>query len=373
MKDPGKRCPAGPLRGLTVVEIGGIGPAPFAGMTLADLGADVIRIDRPGAGSDFPGSPREDLLNRGKRSIALNLKDPANVERVLTIVERADVLIEGFRPGVVERLGLGPDVCLARNPRLIFGRMTGWGQNGPLSNSAGHDLSYIAVTGALHAIGDHDGPPVIPLNLVGDYGGGGLYLVVGVLAALRELELSGCGQVVDAAIVDGVSHLLTGTHAMLATGTWADRRGENVLDGGAPYYAVYRTADGRYMAVAAIENQFYAALIERLGVTVDPAGQSDRTAWHQVRTIFAGAFASRTQQEWCEHFDGSDACVSPVLSLRDAAGNPHLKTRGTLLEHDGILQAAPAPRFSVSSDVPWRRPPLPGEDTTEILQEFSLE
>lgn len=363
---------SGPLAELRVVELGGIGPGPFAGMTLADLGADVIRIDRPGVAGDFPGTPRQDLLNRGKRSIALDLKDPNAVADALTLIENADIIIEGFRPGVAERLGLGPDDCWRRNPAVVYGRMTGWGQTGPLASEVGHDISYIAVTGALHAIGPRGGAPAIPLNLVGDYGGGGLYLVVGLLAAIHSAKATGRGQVVDAAIVDGAAHLLTGTHAMLATGTWEDERGQNVLDGGAPFYNVYETSDGKHMAVGAIENNFYAELLSILGVEVPLAKQWRKSAWPELRERIAHLFLQRTQDEWTQTFAGTNACVAPVASLRDAADHPHLAARGTLVERDGILQAAPAPRFSATPAALRLPPPHPGEHQNEIIAEFGL-
>jgi alpha-methylacyl-CoA racemase len=364
---------SGPLSGLRVLEIGGLGPGPFAGMTLADMGAEVVRIERPAAGPGiFPGDPTEDVLNRGKRSVALDLKRPGAVEAVLAMAERADVLIEGFRPGTMERLGIGPEPCWARNPRLVYGRMTGWGQDGALAATAGHDITYIAITGALHAIGDAGGPPQVPLNLVGDFGGGGMYLVVGVLAALREADRTGRGQVVDAAIVDGTAHLLAAVHGLLGTGTWADQRGVNLLDGGAPFYGVYETADHRYMAVGALEPKFYAQLLSGLGLSEDPARQHDRAGWPAVRARIAGAFLTRTQAQWTAHFEATDACVAPVLSLREAAEHPHIKDRATVVTHDGLLQPAPAPRFSAHLRAAGGRPPAPGQHTREVLAEWGI-
>ncbi|MBE4741744.1 MULTISPECIES: CaiB/BaiF CoA transferase family protein [Streptomyces] len=363
----------GPLSGCRVLELAGIGPGPFAGMTLADLGAEVVRVDRPGGSGLFPGFEHVDVLNRGKKSVLLDLKRPDAVRAVLDMAARADILIEGYRPGVAERLGLGPDDCLARNPRLVYGRMTGWGQDGPLARLAGHDIGYIALTGALHAVGRAGGPPQIPLNLVGDFGGGGTYLVIGVLAALREAERTGRGQVVDAAIVDGTAHLLAGTHMMLATGTWQDERGVNLLDGGAPFYAVYETSDGRHMAVGALEPKFYAELLAVLGLDEDPAVQHDRTGWPRLRERLAAAFASRTQDEWAKAFSTSDACVAPVLSLREASNHPHIRARGTLVERDGVLQPAPAPRFSATPTALGSPPPVPGRHTADVLTSWDVE
>jgi alpha-methylacyl-CoA racemase len=358
----------GPLAGLRVIEMAGIGPGPFAAMLLADLGADVIQVDRPGGAT---GAAMTSLVNRGKSSVILDLKRAGAVEAALTLVASADVLIEGYRPGVAERLGIGPEDCLARNPRLVYGRMTGWGQSGPLAHTAGHDIGYIALTGALHAIGERGGPPQIPVNLLGDFGGGATYLVIGILAALREAGRTGRGQVVDAAIVDGAAHLLTSTHAMLASGNWIDERGSNLLDGGAPFYSVYATSDDRHMAVGSIEPKFYAELLRLLGLDEDPARQDDREYWPELRDRLAAAFATRTQAEWTHVFDGTDACVAPVLSLREAPLHPHLASRGTLTEVGGVLQAAPAPRFSGANQGPPPRVPAPapkpGEHTREVL------
>ena len=353
----------GPLSGCRVVELAGIGPGPFAGMILADLGAEVVRVDRPAPGDqDPPHRAGFDILGRGKKSVALDLKSPAGVAAVLDLVSGADALIEGFRPGVTERLGLGPAQCLARNPRLVYGRMTGWGQDGPLASQAGHDIAYIAVTGALHAIGEAGGPPQIPINLLGDFGGGGTYLVIGVLAALWAVRNGAPGQVVDAAIVDGTAHLLAMTHGMLASGVWADERGVNVLDGGAPFYSVYATADGRHMAVGALEPKFYAELIAGLGLDEDLARQHDRRGWDGLRGRIAAAFAARTQAEWTEVFSASDACVAPVLGLREAARHPHMAARGTIVDRDGLLQPAPAPRFSATPSGPVATAPARGQD-----------
>jgi alpha-methylacyl-CoA racemase len=363
----------GPLHGLRVLEIGGMGPTPFAGMTLADMGAEVVRVERPGGLGVFPGDPTEDVLNRGKRSIVLDLKHHAAVEALLAMVEHADVLVEGSRPGVAERLGIGPQQCWKHNPKLVYGRMTGWGQDGPLAQTAGHDISYIAITGALHAIGDAEGPPQIPVNLLGDFGGGAMYLVAGVLAALWEAGRTGQGQVVDAAIVDGVAHLLAGTHGMLNTGTWTDERGVNLLDGGAPFYAVYETADSRYMAVGAIEAKFYAEFLHHLGVAETVHRQHDRTTWSATRAHIAEAFRTRTQAEWTKIFSGSDACVAPVLSLREAAEHPHLRDRRAVVVRDGLLQPAPAPRFSAHAGAIGARPAPHGQHTRATLADWGVD
>ncbi|MER6146690.1 CaiB/BaiF CoA transferase family protein [Streptomyces hirsutus] len=366
----------GPLSGLSIVELGGLGPSAFATMLMADLGADVIRIDRARAahgGVEAAAEPRFDLLNRGKRSLALDLKKPEAVEIVLRLVERADALTDPFRPGVAERLGLGPDVCLARSPGLVYARMTGWGQEGPLSATAGHDINYLALTGALHGIGSAGGPPQIPVNYVGDFGGGATYLVIGLLAALRESAGSGTGQVVDAAIVDGVSHLLSSTHAMYAGGMWQDRRGVNVLDGGAPFYSVYECADGGYVAVGAGEGKFYAELLRRLGLDDDPRQQLDESRWPDLRRRMAEVFATRTRDEWASEFEQTDCCVTPVLGLTEAADHPHIRSRRSLRRRDGVLQAGTAPRFSGSEPHEPTPPPLPGQHTHDILTSLGLD
>ena len=359
----------GPLSGLRVIELAGLGPAPFATMTLADLGADVVRVDRLDATGPVPTANLVDVFGRGKRSIRLDLKQPDAIEDVLSLVEHADVLIEGYRPGVAERLGIGPEQCRQRNPRLVYGRMTGWGQDGPWAHAAGHDITYIALTGALHAIGDAGGPPQIPLNLLGDFGGGGMYLALGVLAAVREAERTGRGQVVDAAIVDGTAHLMSGLHGLIASGIWSDRRGVNVLDGGAPFYAVYETADGRHMAVGAIEAKFYALLLSGLGIDADPADQHDRDGWPRLRERIAGAFRGRTLAEWAEVFDGTDACVAPVLRIGEAPDHPQLAARGTIVTIDGVAQPAPAPRFSGHS--PRLPAPKKAARADEVLRDWS--
>jgi alpha-methylacyl-CoA racemase len=338
----------GPLRGLRVLEFAAIGPVPHAAMILADLGADVVCVDRPGPPSLPLGRPdTADPLKRGRRRVVLDLKTPEGRAAALDLAARADVLLEGLRPGVMERLGLGPEVCRERNPRLIYARMTGWGQDGPLAREVGHDLNYIGLTGVLHAIGRADGSPPPPLNLIGDYGGGSMLLLVGVLAALWERGRSGQGQVVDAAMVDGATLLAQLQLSMRARGAWRDERASNLLDGGAPFYDTYACADGKFVAVGALEPQFFAALLQGLGLTdIDPARQHDVTFWPELRRRFTEAFASRTRDEWAAHFAGTDACVTPVLSFAEAAEHPHLVHRRTYVVADGVTQAGTAPRFS---------------------------
>ncbi|OAH12536.1 CaiB/BaiF CoA transferase family protein [Streptomyces jeddahensis] len=365
---PGAR---GPLAGVRVVELAGIGPGPFAAMLLADLGADVVRVDRPGGGG-LVIDPEYDITNRNKRSVLIDLKAGNGPARVLDLVERADILIEGFRPGVAERLGIGPDACRARNPRLVYGRMTGWGQDGPLAHRAGHDIAYIALTGTLGTMGKPGEPPTVPVNLVGDFAGGALYLVVGVLAALHHARATGTGQVVDAAIVDGASHLAAMIHAMLAAGTWQDRRGANLLDGGCPFYGCYETADGRYMAVGALEQQFYDEFVELLGIRDEAPDRWDLARWGELRDAVAARFKTRTRDEWTAVFEDSDACVAPVLSLREAPAHPHLAARGTFTEHVGITQPAPAPRFSATPTAVRGGPAQPGADTADVARDWDL-
>jgi alpha-methylacyl-CoA racemase len=341
----------GPLRGARIVEFAAIGPTPLAGMLLADMGADVVRIERPGAA--LPDAT--DFISRGRRIVELDLKAPTGAAAALQLIDRADALLEGFRPGVLERLGLGPEVVLARRPALVYARMTGWGQDGPLAQAAGHDLNYIALTGALAAIGPAGGPPLPPLNLVGDYGGGALYLVVGVLAALLEARGSGRGQVVDCAMCDGAVSLLGPIMAWRAQGRWEEERGSNLLDGGAPFYGTYRCADGEYVSIAALEPQFYALLCERAGLT-DPAftDRDDRARWPELRQRTAEIFRTRTRAEWCALLEGSDACFAPVLTMSEAPAHPHLRARGTIVERDGVAQPAPAPRFARTPSAPGR-------------------
>jgi alpha-methylacyl-CoA racemase len=361
----------GPLRGVRVVELAGIGPGPHACMILADLGADVIRVDRPG-GQALTGG-QHDLLNRGRPSVALDLKHPDGVATVLDLVATADVLVEGLRPGTTERLGLGPDACLARNRRLVYGRMTGWGQTGPLSRTAGHDLGYIAITGALFGLGQDQSRPHFPTNLVGDFGGGSTYLVIGVLAALLESRVSGDGQVVDAAIVDGTAHLNSMATGFLAGGLLREERAANLLDGGAPFYDLYETADGRHLAVGALEPQFYDELVAGLGIA-DTAPDRNIPANHpELRRLISDAVRRRTQAEWVEVFDGTDACVAPVLPMTEAFGHPHLAARGTFVDRDGMTQPAPAPRFSRTAPTLTTAPPAnAGQDTRDALRAWGI-
>lgn len=356
----------GPLAGVRVLELAGLGPAPMAAMFLAELGADVVRVDRPGPVA------LADVLDRGRRSAVVDLKDPRGVETALALAERADILLEGYRPGVMERLGLGPDVVLKRNPALVYGRMTGWGQDGPRAHTAGHDINYIAITGALGAIGRAGGPPQIPLNLLGDFGGGSLYLVVGVLAALHHARATGEGQVVDAAIVDGVTHLSAMIWAERAHNGWVDERGANVLDSGYPFYDVYETADGQWYTVGALEPQFYAELVRLLDLPQWAARQHDKNAWPTMRADFAAAFASRTRAAWDEVFDGSDACAAPVLSWAEAVTDAHLRAREAHTRVDGTDVPAPAPRFSRT---PGRVAPAGGPkggDTDAVLADWGV-
>ncbi|WP_037573769.1 CaiB/BaiF CoA transferase family protein [Phaeacidiphilus oryzae] len=363
----------GPLSGVRVVELAGIGPGPFAAMLLGDLGADVVRVDRPRPSPVGTAKPGADVSNRNKRSVVIDLKSPEGPGLVLDLVERADLLIEGYRPGVTERLGVGPADCLARNPALVYGRMTGWGQEGPLADRAGHDIGYLATAGVLGMIGQEDGPPAIPANLLGDYAGGSLYLVVGLLAGLVHARSTGRGQVVDAAIVDGSVHLTSMLMGLLGSGAWQDRRGVNLLDGGAPYYGVYRTADGEYMAVGALEPQFYAEFAELLGLGPDAPGQHDHSRWPELRERIAARFGTRTREEWSAVFEGTDACVAPVLRLRQAAGHPHMAARGTYLTpEDGVLQPAPAPRFSETPGALRLPPAAPGEHGAEVARDWGV-
>jgi alpha-methylacyl-CoA racemase len=358
----------GPLAGLKVVEFAGIGPAPMCAMLLADLGADVLRIDRTqDAGLGIDRRPEFDLLNRGRRSAAIDLKHKDGVAAALRLVARADVLIEGFRPGVMERMGLGPEVCLTHNPKLVYGRMTGWGQTGPLAQAAGHDLNYIALIGALHAIGEKE-KPMPPLNLVGDFGGGALYLAFGICAALYERQHSGQGQVIDAAMTDGAASLATLFFGLLAQGTWRDVRAANVLDGAAPFYDTYETKDGKFVSIAPIETKFYAEFLAKLGL--DPASlpkQYDTERWPETKAKFAAALKSKTRDEWCRIFEGSDACFAPVLSLAEAPKHPHNAARGTFVEVAGVVQPAPAPRFARTPGAVQCAPPAPGANTAEAL------
>jgi len=367
----------GPLAGVKVIEIAAIGPAPFCAMLLADLGADVIRVDRA-SGRAEDRAPRDPML-RNRRSIALDLKNPAAIEALLGLVARSEILIEGFRPGVMERLGLGPEPCLQRNPRLVYGRMTGWGQDGPLAAAAGHDINYIALAGVLHQIGPPGGKPIPPLNLVGDFGGGGMLLAFGLLAALLEARQSGRGQIVDAAMVDGAATLMAMFFGLKARGMFRDATGENFLAGGAPYYDTYRTKDGKYIAIGSLEPQFFAELLEKLGLdreryrklgfpTVDPATEG----WRELREAIAAAVITRTRDEWCRIMESTDVCFAPVLSLEDATTHRHNVARGTFINVDGVHQGAPAPRFSRTAAEPVRKPRRAGEDTDAVLSEAGL-
>lgn len=364
---------AGPLTGVRVVELGGIGPGPYCGMVLGDLGADVIRIERPAAIGDRSGRSPGDLLLRGRRSVAVDLKHPDGAGLVLELIGRSDVVIEGFRPGVAENLGLGPDDCLARNPMLVYGRMTGWGQDGPLAAAVGHDINYIALAGALHPIGRRGSAPVPPLNLVGDFGGGGLLLAFGVACALFEAQRSGEGQVVDAAMVDGAAVLTTMFHSLRAAGLWSDERGTNLLDTGAHFYDVYECADGEYVSIGSLEPQFYAELLRRLGLDGDdlPA-QHDRGQWPAMKERLAAIFKSKTRAEWTELMEGSDVCFAPVLSLAEAPAHPHNAARSTFVEVGGLPQPAPAPRFSRTPGAIAGPPPAPGHHTDEVLTELGV-
>ncbi len=333
----------GPLRGIRIVEFAGLGPGPFAAMLFSDMGADVIRVDRKGGRSPH----KSEIIYRGRRAVALDMKNPEALEAALKLVEKADGLIEGFRPGVMERLGVGPEVCLARNPRLVYGRMTGWGQTGPLANAAGHDINYVALSGALYAIGEKDRAPVPPLNLVGDFGGGALYLAFGMTCALLEARTSGKGQVVDAAMTDGTISLMSLFYGLRAVGMWNDARGDNFLDGGAHFYGTYETKDGKWVALGSIEPQFYKELLEKTGID-DPAfgAQMDRSAWPALKAKLAAVFKTKTRDEWDAVFAGSDACYAPVLSMVEAPRHPHNVARKAFVEVDGVMQPAPAPRFS---------------------------
>lgn len=365
---------SGPLRGLRVVEIGGIGPAPFAGGLLGDMGADILRIDRIArSGAEPETPPRFDFYNRNKRSVALDLKQQAAVETALKLVAKADVLIEGFRPGVMERLGLGPEPCLAANPRLVFARTTGWGQDGPIAQEAGHDINYLALTGALHSLGEADRPPPPPLNLVADLGGGALYLAAGVLAAVFEARQSGRGQTIDVAMIDGVTHLMSAFQAFRQQGNWTEKRADNIVDGGAPFYGSYATKDDRFVAVGAIEPHFYASLIACMGL--DPAElpeQNDRSAWPAMRERFAAVFRTRTREEWIAAAAGRDACLAPVLSIDEAPDHPQMRARNVYAAFDGLRHPSPAPRFGRTPSTLRRGAPKAGQDTRGALSDWGL-
>ena len=360
----------GPLKGVKIVEFAGIGPAPFCGMLLSDMGADIVRIDRPGTGA--PGNPA-DITTRGRRSISLNLKEESDVETALALIDKADGLIEGFRPGVMERLGLGPDTILKRNPKLVFGRMTGWGQTGTLAHAAGHDLNYIALTGALHAMGRKGEPPPPPLNLVGDYGGGALYLAFGLCAGIINARSTGKGQVIDCAMTDGAASLTSMFYGMKAMGYWSDEREDNLLDGGAHFYDTYECSDGKWVSIGSIEPQFYVLLLEKTGIT-DPEfqAQMDRKQWPELKVKLANIFKTKTRDEWTMLMEGTDVCFAPVLSLAEAPTHPHNAARETFVEREGVVQPAPAPRFSVTPGEIQRPPPGIGEHSQEILADWGI-
>ncbi|WP_132422228.1 CaiB/BaiF CoA transferase family protein [Pseudonocardia endophytica] len=365
---------SGPLAGIRVIELGGVGPTPFCGMLLADLGADVVRIERPpGYDGGAPIEARFNLLHRSRRAATLDLKNPDAVATVLRLAEQADVLIEGFRPGVAERLGLGPDECRAANPRLVYGRMTGWGQDGPLAKAPGHDLNYVSLTGVVHSIGDRGGPPGIPLNLVGDFGGGALYLALGVVSAVLEARESGEGQVVDAAMVDGSASLMTAMYGFRAAGYWSDERGTNRLDSGAPWYHVYETRDGGWIGIGANEARFWRNTLRLLGFDAEQMpDQHDQRHWPEVTERLAAVFRTRDRDEWCALADGEDLCLAPVLSMGEAPEHPHLKARGTFVEVDGVVQPAPAPRFSRTPGAVGDAPAEPGRHTDDVLGDWGF-
>ncbi len=360
---------SGPLVGVKIVEFAGIGPGPFCGMLLADLGADVVRIDR----AEAVGSSRPDLANRGKRSIAIDLKKPEGIEAALSLIEKADGLLEGFRPGVMERLGVGPEVALQRNPKLVYGRMTGWGQTGPWASMAGHDIDYIALTGALHTMGRAGEPPAPPLNLVGDFGGGALYLAFGLLAGIVEARASGKGQVVDCAMIDGAASLMTMFYGMKAAGIWNNNRSDNLLDGGAHFYDTYECADGQWLAVGAIEPQFHALLVKGLGLPADafPA-QMSRDQWPDYSRRVAEVIRTRTRDDWMNVFDGTDACVAPVLSMDEAPKHHHNAERKTFVEAFGVTQPGPAPRFSRTAGAVNGVPAVAGRSSQDVLTSWAI-
>jgi alpha-methylacyl-CoA racemase len=364
----------GPLEGVKILEVAGIGPGPFCAMMLADMGADVIRVDRAGSvRGDDARAPKWDVLARSRRSIGLDLKNEQGVAVLLDLAEQADVLLEGFRPGVMERLGLGPDVCLGRNPKLVYGRMTGWGQEGPMATAAGHDINYIALTGALHAIGHAGERPVPPLNLVGDFGGGGMLLAYGVVCALVERGTSGKGQVVDAAMVDGASALMGMMYGMKSMGVWRDERGANMLDTGAHFYDTFETKDGKHVSIGSIEPQFYALLLEHTGLAeADIPPQMDREGWDATKAKLAEIFESKTRDEWCEIMEGTDVCFAPVLSMEEAPEHPHMKHRETFIDLEGVVQPAPCPRFDRTPPARPSSPAYAGQHTDQVLAEFGF-
>ena len=366
---------SGPLEGVKVVELAGIGPGPFCAMLLADMGADVIRVDRAqNVSGAFPDTPHGDVMNRGRRSIGVDLKNPDGVETVLRLVESADALLEGFRPGVTERLGLGPEECLARNPRLVYGRMTGWGQEGPYSQAAGHDINYIALSGVLHAFARQGQAPVPPLNLVGDFGGGGLFLAFGIACALVEAKTSGQGQVIDAAMVDGAAVLSTFLYGLRHLGVWQDEPGTNMLDTGAHFYDVYETSDAKFVSIGSIEPQFYAELLRLTGLDQEEGlpFEMDRTQWPAMKERLAAIFRSKTRDEWCALMEHTDVCFAPVLSWTEASEHPHNQHRATFTEVAGVVQPSPGPRMSRTPGSIQRPPPHPGQHTDEVLVDWGL-
>jgi alpha-methylacyl-CoA racemase len=364
----------GPLAGIKVVELAGIGPGPFCSMMLSDMGAEVLRVDRTEAADlGVPTDAKFNLLNRGRRSVAVDLKKPEGIATVKKLIAKADAVIEGFRPGVMERLGLSPDECLKLNPKLVFGRMTGWGQEGPIAHAAGHDINYIALTGALYSIGNNGGPPVPPLNLVGDFGGGAMYLAFGIVCALLESKSSGKGQVVDTAMVDGAASLMTGIYGLRAAGRWNDTRGNNILDSGAPWYGVYETKDGKHVSIGSIEAKFYAELLRLTGLDKEPLPkQHDRNGWPKLKERFTAVFKAKSRDEWCKIMEGSDVCFAPVLTMGEAANHPHMKARGTFVEVDGVMQPGPAPRFSRTKAKVQRGPAKAGQHTAEALADWGF-
>ncbi|MGQ0802244.1 MAG: CaiB/BaiF CoA transferase family protein [Actinomycetota bacterium] len=364
----------GPLSGVRMIEIAGIGPGPFAAMMLADMGADVIRVDRAQVVSGAFDAPNKEVLNRGRRSVGIDLKAADGVETLMRLVGQADALIEGFRPGVAERLGIGPDDCHARNPKLVYGRMTGWGQEGPYAQAAGHDINYIALGGALAHFGRAGAKPTPPINLVGDFGGGGMLLAFGVACGIVEARSSGKGQVIDAAMVDGTAILMTMMWGLRAIGFWEDERGVNVLDTGAPFYDTYETADGGFVSLGSLEPQFYAEMLERLGIDDgELPAQMDRSGWPKLRERLTELFKSKTRDEWCEILEGTDACFAPVLPMSEAAEHPHMKARGTIVEEFGLAQPAPAPRFSRTPGSIQGPPAWPGQHTDEVLADWGFD
>ncbi len=364
----------GTLSGYKIVEFAGIGPAPMCAMLLSDMGAEVLRIDRAeDANLGIPTDAKFNVLGRGRRSVAIDLKRKEGVEVALKLVSQADALLEGFRPGVMERLGLGPDLCMAKNPKLVYGRMTGWGQEGPLALAAGHDINYIALTGALHSIGRRGEAPVPPLNLVGDFGGGGVYLALGVVAGILEAQKSGKGQVIDVAMVDGAASLMAAIYGLRAAGRWTDQRGDNILDTGAHYYNVYETSDGKHVAVGSIEPKFYAELLRLSGLAnQELPRQNDKISWPALTDKLAAIFKTKTREEWCKIMEGSEVCFAPVLSMQEAPQHPHNQLRETFVDMDGVVQPAPAPRFSRTPSAIQRPPAAPGEHTEAALRDWGF-